>query len=358
MFLLDLQNCFHQSELIEVSSENRARRDTWAYEVVVVLVIFQVVVGAVSFHRTSAIGQKSEFADPKSTTIQENRLTGEFSEANTAVRKAEDSNSKSSRYIRTNFPCDKISAAWKLLDLNNDAEAESHDSQNESKNRAIVREVKKRYASDLKPFVTTPKATLISLTCGNDQDADGEFVEQNVGINSVVPQTQIQLQNFPSGNCKRIQETGPTAESSVEKNVSQNVSPQAPDQLVPFSHSTGTRDRKENFDISTAQGRSDFKRYLKNLVGLSIPYLAPINVSRQWHNYGGTASGGIVFNGSRTALQPSLLSITYGELKKRDNYKKRYQRIYVPGRGWVSSKKLAYEEAVYGPDSPVRSKVS
>ena len=49
-----------------------------------------------------------------------------------------------------------------------------------------------------------------------------------------------------------------------------------------------------------------------------------------------------------------VLNIRYQDVLKRDQNNNKFRRIFILGRGWVSSKKLEQEETKFGPSSFIK----
>lgn len=100
--------------------------------------------------------------------------------------------------------------------------------------------------------------------------------------------------------------------------------------------------RKNTFEISTAEGREALKKYIAEKRGQSHM--------------------GLVSNKEATDSQDAQendtnITTTYGEVSKFcPETKKKYRRVFVANRGWMSMRAFEEEERKYGSESVVRSR--
>ncbi|QRG38947.1 hypothetical protein FDK38_003367 [Candidozyma auris] len=100
--------------------------------------------------------------------------------------------------------------------------------------------------------------------------------------------------------------------------------------------------RKNTFEISTAEGREALKKYIAEKRGRSHM--------------------GLVLNKEATDSQDAQendtnITTTYGEVSKFcPETKKKYRRVFVANRGWMSMRAFEEEERKYGSESVVRSR--
>lgn len=97
--------------------------------------------------------------------------------------------------------------------------------------------------------------------------------------------------------------------------------------------------KKPSFDISTAAGRDALKAWV------CAHRKEPLSTS---------ASASAT---AEAAAEPECPILTYNEIPQSDpTTKKRFKRIHIPNRGWISAKKFEEERARYGGDCPVKMK--
>lgn len=103
---------------------------------------------------------------------------------------------------------------------------------------------------------------------------------------------------------------------------------------------------KSSFDISTTIGRQAWKSYVKENLNSSVnSYLGCIK--KEETNDGSQILKPVDQNqaDSCTSGNPQ---IRYRDLVKSDCNNKPFKRLFVPGRGWISLRKLEEEEKKYG----------
>lgn len=114
------------------------------------------------------------------------------------------------------------------------------------------------------------------------------------------------------------------------------------------SEPNGT-DLSKSFDISTSQGREKWKKYIREQLIKTRPTQLPSIPSNS-----SSVLKQIDINHLRNENDPKVLNIRYQDVLKRDQNNNKFRRIFILGRGWVSSKKLEEEELKFGPSSFIK----
>lgn len=106
-------------------------------------------------------------------------------------------------------------------------------------------------------------------------------------------------------------------------------------------------DMKSSFDISTTEGRVKWKEYIKDQLVKSKESKPPVG------NYISVLKS-INTNQISSENTQGSIDVRYQDIVKSDQNNKRFRRIFILGRGWVSLKKLEEEEQRYGSASLVK----
>ncbi|CUM50394.1 uncharacterized protein AC631_01768 [Debaryomyces fabryi] len=114
------------------------------------------------------------------------------------------------------------------------------------------------------------------------------------------------------------------------------------------SDANGT-DFSKSFDISTTEGREKWKKYIREQLIKSKSTQSPTVASNC-----NSVLKQIDINHLRVENDPKVLNIRYQDVLKRDQNNNKFRRIFILGRGWVSSRKLEQEELKFGPSSFIK----
>lgn len=106
----------------------------------------------------------------------------------------------------------------------------------------------------------------------------------------------------------------------------------------------------KSFDISTTEGREKWKKYIREQL-VKPKFSQPSNVPCNGN------SNSVLKQIDMNHLNENdskVLNIRYQDVLKRDQNNNKFRRIFILGRGWVSSKKLEQEETKFGPSSFIK----
>lgn len=120
----------------------------------------------------------------------------------------------------------------------------------------------------------------------------------------------------------------------------------------------------KSFDISTTEGREKWKKYIREQLvkpkftqPSTVPCNGNGNVLKQidpCNGNGNSVLKQIDINHLLNENDSKVLNIRYQDVLKRDQNNNKFRRIFILGRGWVSSKKLEQEETKFGPSSFIK----
>lgn len=111
-----------------------------------------------------------------------------------------------------------------------------------------------------------------------------------------------------------------------------------------------------SFDIATEEGRTRWKRYIREQIlkdSTDNSVKTCVDPSRIHMN---ATENALMKECNLAGVNASnkALSMRYEDIKWTDQNSKKFRRIFILGRGWVSSKKLEQEEKEYGSSSFVK----
>lgn len=164
-----------------------------------------------------------------------------------------------------------------------------------------------------------------------------------------------QIEN--SGYYRKTQNKKPNISSKVEnyskftKLAVEQVSSvkESADYSIPIESAFAKENcNGKSFDISTTEGREKWKVYIKEQLKEK-----PKVVVTPRANSGGVLKA-IDTNYVGEDNDSKVLEIKYEDVLRRDQNNKKFRRIFVLGRGWVSSKKLEEEELKFGSSSYIK----